>query len=162
MLPPKITRPDFPKGYVDHPTAIVAWEEVEQRLVDARHYWICSVRPNQNPHVIPRWAVWVNGRIYYDGSPETRHAKNIVDNPNVALHLESGVEAVILYGTAQPEPKPEDDLAILIAREYRRKYELLGYAPEPTQWGNGGLFSITPRKVIAWTSFMENPTRFTW
>jgi nitroimidazol reductase NimA-like FMN-containing flavoprotein (pyridoxamine 5'-phosphate oxidase superfamily) len=162
MLTPRVSRPDFPKGYVDHPKSILAWDEVEKRLVEATHYWICSVRPNHNPHVIPRWAVWVEGRLYYDGSPETRHAKNIEGNPNVAMHLESGAEAVILYGMAQAVPQPEPRLAELIANDYRRKYKALGYAPEANQWDAGGLFSIAPKTVIAWTSFMDNPTRFTF
>jgi len=160
MLTPKISRPNFPKGYVDHPTSILAWKDVEERLVEARHYWICSVRPNQHPHVIPRWAAWVDGCVYYDGSPETRHAKNIDLNPNVALHLENGAEAVILYGTAQAVMQPDHSLTGLIASEYRRKYEVLGYVPEANQWDAGGLFSIIPKTVIAWTNFMDNPTRF--
>ena len=159
-MDPEISRPDFPQGYVDHPTSILTWMEIQQRLVEARHYWICSVRPNHSPHVIPRWAVWVNGRVFYDGSPETRHAKNIRLNPQVALHLESGVEAVILYGTAEAVSRPNIDEAVVIAAEYCRKYESLGYAPQPYQWDAGGLFMITPKTVIAWTNFMENPTRF--
>jgi nitroimidazol reductase NimA-like FMN-containing flavoprotein (pyridoxamine 5'-phosphate oxidase superfamily) len=160
MIDPEISRPHFPKGYVDYPTSILTWGDVQQRLVEARHYWICSVRPNQTPHVIPRWAVWVNGRVYYDGSPETRHAKNISKNPNVALHLESGAEAVILYGMAEAIARPGYDEAVIISAEYRRKYETLGYAPEPNQWDAGGLFVIIPKTVIAWTAFTENPTRF--
>jgi nitroimidazol reductase NimA-like FMN-containing flavoprotein (pyridoxamine 5'-phosphate oxidase superfamily) len=162
MPEPKISRPDFPKGYVDHPTSILTWKEIQQRLVEARHYWICSVRPNQTPHVIPRWGVWINGHIYYDGSPETRHARNISQNPQIALHLESGAEAVILYGTAEAVTRPQQNEAVVIASEYRRKYESLGYAPQPDQWDGGGLFMIIPKTVIAWTSFTDNPTRFTF
>ena len=160
MSDPEISRPDFPKGYLEHPISFLAWADVQQRLVEARHYWICSVRPNQNPHVIPRWGVWVNGCIYYDGSPETRHARNISRNPHIALHLESGAEAVILYGTAKAVNRPEYDLGVIIAAEFRSKYATLGYAPQPDQWNAGGLFVITPETVLAWTSFTENPTRF--
>jgi len=162
MLNPKITRPDLPKGYVDKPISILTWQEVDARLVEALHYWICSVRPNQHPHVVPRWAVWVNGRLYYDGSPETRHAKNIFKNPNVSVNLESGAEAVIVYGTARAVPQPEPALADKLSKEYRRKYEILGYAPDPTQWDQGGLFEIVPTTALAWTKFFENPTRFSF
>ena len=92
MNQPKVTRPDFPPGYVDHPTGEVPWEYVAAQLTGARHYWLCSTRPDGRPHVVPRWCVYLDGRIYYDGSSETRHAQNIALNPHVALHLEDGDE----------------------------------------------------------------------
>jgi nitroimidazol reductase NimA-like FMN-containing flavoprotein (pyridoxamine 5'-phosphate oxidase superfamily) len=161
-MAPKISRPKFPKGYVDHPTSEVTWEYVEKRLVDSVNYWLCTVRPNSTPHVIPRWGVFVDGRFYYDGSPETRHARNLEQNPNVSLHLESGSEAVILDGTSQSAPKPNPELAQRLAEAYRVKYESQGYAPKPDQWDEGGLYVFTPRQCLAWTVFFENPTKFTF
>jgi nitroimidazol reductase NimA-like FMN-containing flavoprotein (pyridoxamine 5'-phosphate oxidase superfamily) len=160
MTSPHITRPHFPQGYVDNPKALLEWGEVEKRLAEAIHYWLCSVRPNGRPHVVPKWMVWVKGRLYFDGSPETRHAQNIAENPHVAVHLESGAEAVIIEGTAQAIQKPAPDLAAKVAQVYRTKYAALGYAPQPNQWDNGGLFEIIPATVIAWTRFTEDPTKF--
>ena len=65
MLPTKIVRPRFPKGYVDRPTSEVSLQEVEKRLSESKHYWMCSVYPDGRPHVVPRWAVYVDGKIYY-------------------------------------------------------------------------------------------------
>jgi hypothetical protein len=160
MTSPKITRPSFPKGYVDNPISEVSWEYVEQRLRESRNYWLCSVRPNGRPHVVPRWGVYMDGRFYYDGSPETRHARNLVENPHVSLHLESGSEVVIMEGASQPAGKPEPEFAVRLAEAYRAKYANEGYSPEPTQWDEGGLFVFTPRQCIAWTVFFENPTKF--
>ncbi len=157
---PQSTRPRFPKGYVDNPIGTVSWEYVEKRLSEAKNYWICSVRPDGTPHAIPRWAVWVNGKIFYDGSPETRHAQNITQNPRVSLHLESGDEAVIVEGESKASGKPPRELAEKIAQAYRAKYTQHGYAPEATQWDEGGLYEITPRKVMAWTKFTDDPTKF--
>jgi nitroimidazol reductase NimA-like FMN-containing flavoprotein (pyridoxamine 5'-phosphate oxidase superfamily) len=156
----KITRPKLPKGYVDHPTSEVPWAEIEKRLTESKNYWMCSVRPNGRPHVVPRWAVYVDEKIYYDGSPETRHARNIVENPHVSVHLESGLEAIILDGTCFPVSKPEADLAKRVAQAYQAKYKSEGYAPEPDQWNEGGLYVFAPRQCIAWTVFFENPTKF--
>jgi hypothetical protein len=160
MIPPKVSRPHFPKGYLENPTTLLAWDRVERRLVEAIHYWICSVRPDGRPHVVPRWGVWVDGMFFYDGSPETRHAKNIALNPHVSLHLESGAQALILNGKAAAHAKPDPDLARKLSKDYRRKYTELGYAPGVNQWDEGGLFSIRPVDVIAWTNFMDDPTRF--
>ena len=160
MEPIKITRPKFPKGYVDKPVSFLSWEWVATQLTESKHYWVCSVRPNGRPHVVPRWAVFVDGKIYYDGSPETRHSRNIEINPHITVNLENGVEAIILEGTTRAAPKPSPELGKKLAEAYKRKYKDLGYAPEPDSWDGGGLFVFTPRQCIAWSKFTEDPTKF--
>ena len=159
MTSPHVTRPRFPKGYVDSPRRFLDWSEVESRLSEAIHYWLCSVRPDGRPHVVPKWAAWVDGRLYFDGSPETRHARNIVVNPNINVHLEDGARAVILEGQARAIV-PGEELGLALAQAYARKYAPLGYSPAPDSWNAGGLYEITVRSVIAWTSFAEDPTKF--
>lgn len=159
MTEPHVTRPHFPKGYVDSPKRFLEWSEVEGRLSEAIHYWLCSVRPDGRPHVVPKWAVWVDRRLYFDGSPETRHARNIVVNPNVNVHLEDGARAVILEGRSQAVV-PDKELGLSLSGAYSRKYASLGYSPAPDSWNAGGLYEINVRSVIAWTSFAEDPTKF--
>lgn len=160
MPDPVTVRPHFPPGYVDHPQGYVAWAWVEHQLREAIHYWLCTVRPDGRPHAIPKWAVYVDGRIYFDGSPETRHARNLATQSAVVLHLESGEQAVIVEGRGQAVHRPEAGLAATIAEAYRAKYAGLGYAPEPTQWDAGGLFVVVPTSVLAWTRFTDDPTKF--
>lgn len=157
---PKITRPTFPPGYVDNPTETLTWEYIVQRLSESKHYWLSTARPNGRPHVVPRWGVFLDGRFYYDGSPETRHARNLEHNPAVALHLESGEQALIAEGESHAAAKPTPELAQRLAEALGAKYGEMGYAPTPDQWDEGGLFVFTPRQVIAWTSFTQNPTKF--
>ncbi len=160
MADPQITRPHFPEGYLEKPKTLLPWSHVEERLKNAKNYWLCTLHPDGHPHVIPKWGVWVEGRIYFDGSLQTRHARNIARNPRVALHLESGDDVVIVNGYARALPKPSAGLASKIAFAYAKKYSAQGYAPQPTQWDNGGLFEITPQTVLAWTSFVDDPTKF--
>jgi len=166
MEPTKITRPAFPPGYVDKPVSFLTWDWVAAQLTEAKNYWLCSVRPpapgtpGGRPHVVPRWCVYVDGKIYYDGSPETRHARNIESNPEISVHLESGTEAIILEGTAAPAEKPSVEFGRRLSEAYKKKYKELGYAPEPNSWDAGGLFVFTPRQCIAWSKFNENPTKF--
>ncbi|MGH8957805.1 MAG: pyridoxamine 5'-phosphate oxidase family protein [Acidimicrobiia bacterium] len=54
--------------------------------------------PDGRPHVIPRDGMWIDGKLYYGGSPETVHYRNIVRNPEVAVHIGYGQEAIILEG----------------------------------------------------------------
>ena len=166
MNEPKITRPKFPKGYVDNPASFLTWDWVAAQLTESKHYWLCSVRPPSSgaqggrPHVVPLWGAFIDNKFYYDGSPETRHARNIMENPHVSLHLESGEKAVILEGISQPAGKPDPEFAHRLAKAIGDKYAALDYSPEPNQWDEGGLYVFTPRQCIAWSNFTQNPTRF--
>ena len=159
MENPKVSLPHFPPGYITNPKTLLPWSQVEQRLAEAKNYWLCSVRPDGRPHAVPRWGVYVNGKIYYDGSPQTRHARNIMENPQVVVHLESGDQAVIVEGRAKAAPQPTPELGQKLAAAYAAKYAP-GYTPAPDSWDTGGLYQVTPRKVLAWTSFVDDPTRF--
>jgi len=149
MTTPKVSRPKLPRGYVDKPVSYVDWNWVAAQLTDAKNYWLCSVRPAGRPHVIPRWAVYMDGKIYYDGSPETRHAQNIILNPNVSVNLESGDHVIIMEGISISAGKPTAELDGKLVEEYRRKYAQHGYSPNPHQWDEGGLYVFTPRQCIA-------------
>lgn len=160
MRKSEITRPHFPEGYLANPKGFVPWSHVEERLTEAKNYWLCSVRPDGRPHVVPKWAVWVDEKIYFDGSPQTRHARNIAQNPHVSVHLESGNDVIIVEGLCAASSKPTLELGQKLAQAYAAKYAAFGYAPKPDSWDHGGLFEIIPQTVLAWTQFTENPTKF--
>ncbi len=159
-----IGRPQVPAGYgVTDDGAFVAWEDVEGWLVEATEYWLASTRPDGRPHVVPRWGVWMDDRFWYDGSPETRHARNLASNPACALHLESGTTVTIVEGTSEPADPVHGKLGERLSAEYTRKYQRLGYAPTPDAWSDeaaGGLCVLTPEKVIAWSRFPDDMTRY--
>jgi hypothetical protein len=160
MQTPKISRPKLPKGYADTPASYVDWEWVAEQMTVSKNYWLSSVRPNGKPHVVPRWGVFIDNKFYYDGSPETRHAQNIMKNPHVSLHLESGNQVVMMEGISKTAEKPTPEFAIQLAETISSKYSDDGYSPKPDQWDEGGLYVFTPRQCIAWTVFYENPTKF--
>jgi len=160
MSQPQGIRPRFPEGYVNAPKDLLPWSHIEQRLTAAKNYWICSVRPNGRPHAMPVWAVWLDGSIYFDGSPETRHARNIAQNPNVVVHLESGDEVLVVEGVTQVLPTVTPELGKMLSQAYITKYAKEGYSPKPDQWNDSGLFQVRPQVVLAWTSFADDPTKF--
>lgn len=160
MNTPKITRPHFPPGYVDKPKTFLTWQQVASQVAESKHYWLCSVRPNGRPHVVPRWGAFLDNKFYYDGSPETRHAQNIMQNPHVTLNLEDGEKAIFMEGISKPAGKPDPQFAQRLAKAIGDKYSERGYSPKPDQWDQGGLYVFTPRQCIAWSQFNENPTKF--
>jgi len=91
-----VDRPIVPDGYgVTEEGPYLEWADVEDWLAEATEYWLASTWPDGRPHVVPRWGVWLDERFWYDGSPETRHARNLSINPACALHLESGTTVTI-------------------------------------------------------------------
>lgn len=158
-------RPELPDGYgvPDTDEGILEWAAVEKRLSGSLHYWMATTRPDGRPHVVPRWGAWVDGRFWYDGSPETVHARNLAGHSACVLHLEDGRHAVILEGTSVTADPPGLEAGGRLAAEIGRKYEDLGYSPEPDSWEGpdaGGLRVFTPLKAIAWFDFPTDVTRF--
>ncbi len=157
-------RPTFPAGYGLPATeeGLLEWSAVEARLVESKHYWLATVRPDGRPHLIPRWGVWVDGALYYDGAPSTRHARNLEANPACSLSLEDGRQAVMLEGTSTATRADADGLGARLAEAFG-KYHDDGYAPKPDAWAGeqgGGLRVFAPVTALAWFSFPADATRF--
>lgn len=164
MSGPAIDRPLMPDGYgvPEATTGTLAWDVVEAELRDALHYWAVTVRADGRPHVVPRWGVWTHGAFWYDGSPETIHVKNLLADPRMALHLESGSRAVVLEGTAVPSAPLDADFGDHLAGRFAAKYAP-AYTPAPDAWsgdGAGGLVVFRPEKALAWFDFPQDVTRF--
>jgi hypothetical protein len=146
---------DLPKEY-GRPTGALAWETVRGELELAERYWIATVRPDGRPHVVPVDGIWMDDAWYYGGSEETVHHRSVVANPEMVMHLEDGMKAVIVEGEVR-RTNPSGTLAQRIAQASREKY---GYAPDPGDYEKGGVLTLFPRRVIAWTAFPKDATRF--
>lgn len=155
----------MPDGYGVPETTdgLLEWATVEARLETATEFWLATTRPDGRPHVVPRWGAWLDGRFWYDGSPMTRHARNLAGNPACALHLESGTDVVILEGRSEPSAPVAGELGQRLSDAFATKYRDRGYAPAPDAWAGddaGGLAVFTPRTGLAWTDFPSDVTRF--
>jgi hypothetical protein len=167
MHEPIVDRPLMPEGYGVPETddGVLAWPEVEARLVAATQYWMATVRPDGRPHVVPRWGVWLDGGLFYDGAPSTVHVQNLHHASACTLHLEDGWQAVIVEGRSVPAEPPGLELGARIAAAIGAKYGEKGYAPEPDAWEGehaGGLVRFSPAKAMAWFDFPTDVTRFTF
>jgi hypothetical protein len=155
----------MPAGYgvPDTTDSLLNWSTIEGRLVESLHYWMATTRPDGRPHVVPRWGAWIDQALYYDGSPETLHARNAARNPACTLHIGDGQEAVMLDGTTAASEPVGAEMGSQIAAEIGRKYRDRGYAPALDAWSGpdaGGLMVFTPSKALAWFEFPADLTRF--
>ena len=121
---PRAGRPTMPEGYgvPDTDEGVLDWSWAVERLEPALNYWFATTRPDGRPHAMPAWAVWLDGTLYFEGSPLTRRARNIAENPAVVVHLESGDDVVILEGEAREVGKPERALAERLSAAFTAKY----------------------------------------
>jgi nitroimidazol reductase NimA-like FMN-containing flavoprotein (pyridoxamine 5'-phosphate oxidase superfamily) len=163
MANPKASRP-FIEGYGVPETreGMLPWKHVRERMTRAINYWVCTANAPGQPHATPVWGAWVGDRFYFDGSPKTRRGRDLAINSQVAVHLENGMDVVMLEGTARALSKPARALATRVARAYRAKYATLGYAPKASQWDQGGLYEMRPTLAFAWTKFPNDMTRWKW
>lgn len=158
---PKADRPRMPKEYGVPKSGgdLVPWSHVEQRLTEAMVYWISTSGPDGKPRVRPLDGMYVNGVLYVGGSPETRWARDLATNPQIAVHLDGGTDAVILEGEAELlEHGVEPELAERLAAASNAKYPQYGMTAD--NFKGPGPFAIRPRFGLAWTSFPKDVTRF--
>jgi hypothetical protein len=128
-------------------------------MAAAKYYWISTVSPDGRPHATPVDGVWVDEQLYFGGSPATRRNRNLESNPAVCVHLENGLDVVILHGEALPMGPVERSLAVRISEASFEKY---GYGPRPEDYDAAleGAYVFRPRVVFAWKEFPKDVTRW--
>lgn len=163
---PKASRPRTPGpgyGVPEGAEGLMPWSRVDQRLHEARTYWLATSGPEGRPHAVPTWGVWIDMTFYTEGGG--RKVRNLRTNPAVVVHLESGEDVVIVEGEATEISRPERALFDRIDAAYAAKYEykpsdnLSG--PEDVPYPEGGLFAVRPRVIFAWSQFPADVTRYT-
>jgi hypothetical protein len=155
----------MPKGYIAGRSAsgMVPWSRVEELLEGASGYWLSTTDPDGAPHLVQQWGAWLDGKWYFEGSDETRWARNVSREPRVAMSVERGSEIVIVYGTVAVGRAPSPEFGQRLAKTYAAKYgRTYHYRPKPTAWDEGGLYTLTPAKALSWDvkRFSKSPTRF--
>jgi PPOX class probable F420-dependent enzyme len=133
---------------------MLPWSWATERLEAGRNYWIGTARADGSPHVAPVWGVWVADGLRFSTSAESRKGRNLLRDPRVVVHLESGDDVVILEG--EVERVALDDA---VADVYGAKYD---YRPDPAE--EGLWFRLQPRIAYAWLErdYPRTATRFTF
>lgn len=135
---------------------LLPWSYVTERMTGALHYWVCTISPDGMPHATPVDGLWLDDRLYFGGSPQTRRNRNLAANPAACVHLESGAEVMILQGQARLGAL-ERALALRLAEASAQKY---GYASKPEEYEAGGVHIFRPHLVYAWTAPLKAATRW--
>lgn len=120
------------------------WRWATERLSRARTYWIATTRPEGLPHSRPVWGVWLDDIFYF--STGSLAAQNLVANPAITVHLESGSEVVIIEGTASMVN--DTVLVERVVSLYNQKYN---WDMDPNNLP-GPFYAVRPRVAFGWVS----------
>ena len=68
------TRPRMPAEYgvPRDDRELLPWSHVSRRMRAAKHYWLATVTPAGAPHCRPIAGMWVDDRLYFGGSADSR------------------------------------------------------------------------------------------
>ena len=165
--PPAVGRPDVPTyGIPETLDGTLPWSWAEERLAGAETYWIATTRPGGRPHLMPVWAAWHAGRLWFEGGATTRRARNLEQNPAVSVGIElPGDGAVVVEGIVERRLDVTSGLASALIEAFA-KYSVppRGYVVDASNWSipEGGIWVITPRVVFGWTDFPADATRWSF
>lgn len=156
---PVVSRPQMPREYgvPKDKKGLLPWSHVDERMLAAKHYWVSTVSPDGRPHATPVDGLWLDGQLYFGGSPETRRHRNLLANSAACIHLEEAMDVVILHGDVHELHEPATSLTVRLAEASTKKY---GYAPQPEDFGKGGVWVFRPHVVLAWKQFPKDATRW--
>lgn len=158
-MEPQAERPAMPASYGIARAmtgAMVPWADVVQRLTAARNYWVGTTRPDGRPHASPVWGLWFEDALHFCTDAASAKGRNLAANPAVALHLESGDDAVMLEGAV--EVVTESGVLGRFVAAYHQKY---GIAPDLSS-GAAPVYRVRLTLALAWreADFPESATRW--
>lgn len=159
-MEPVASRPRFPEEYgVPADTErLLPWSYVDDRLAEAKHYWLSTVTPSGAPHTRPIDGFWLDGRLYFGGGSEAGWRRNLEQNFRACVNLEDGEKAVILHGTVTVM-RTDRALAERLFEMSRAKYDE-SHGQSVDDYEGQDVLVFEPDVAYAWKVFFEDATRW--
>ena len=153
--------PGYGTQPADEGRGLLPWDWAEQRLLRALNFWLATVAADGTPHLMPVWAVWLDGRLWFSSATGSRKARNLAAQPRCSLATDDAVEPVVAHGRAQRVTDRALLLAMLAAEN--AKYET-AYGEEMIDPVANSVFALRPEWVFALdsTDFTGTPTKFSF
>ena len=140
-------------------TGLLPWSWAEERLTVSHDYWVATTWPDGRPHVMPVWAVWDAGYLWFSSSRGSRKARNLDADPRLTVTTDNALEPVVVEGTA--ERVRELDARRRFIGLTNAKYDT-DYSVEFLDPDVNGTYRVTPVRVIGLVEahFTDSPTRW--
>jgi hypothetical protein len=141
----------------------LTWGEIALRLEREPFWWLATASVPDGPHSVPVWGVVVDDVAYSYADGQARRVRHLADDRRAVLHLPSGSDVLIVWGTLRDVGLAEQHAAVVDA--YARKYT----DPHDQPWLPGTemmlgvrLLRFEPQRARAWTleGFLESQRRW--
>ena len=153
--------PGYGMRPADEGRGLLPWSWAEERLVGSHDYWLATITPDGTPHLMPVWALWHDGSLWFSSSNGSRKARNLGEEPRCSVSTGNPLEPVVVQGRAQ-RVADRNSLAAMLAAE-NAKYGT-SYGFDMVDPVSNSVFALRPEWVFALDSkdFAGSPTRFTF
>lgn len=164
METPAAARPFMP-GYGTLPagegTGLLPWSWAEERLARSQNYWLSTVSSSGMPHLMPVWAVWLEGKLWFSSAAGSRKARNLTGEDRCMLSTQDPEQPVVVQGRADRVTE-RSDLEKMLAAENAKYGTDFGFdMVDPVA---NSVFALSPAWAFALDSsdFLGSPTAFTF
>jgi pyridoxine/pyridoxamine 5'-phosphate oxidase len=82
-------------------SGLLRWSWAEERLARSHDYWLATVTPWGTPHIMPVWAIWHEGRLWFSSSNGSRKTRNLTGQPQCSMTTDDPLEPVVVEGAVE-------------------------------------------------------------
>ena len=159
---PRAGRPYMPSYGIDETTAtLLPWSWAIERLTGSHEYWLATRWPDGRPHLMPVWAVWRTGGLWFSSSVTSRKARNLRDDPRCSLATDDPLEPVMVEGTVEVVTDMERISSFLAASNLKYGVD---YGIDFLEPSKNATFYLRPSVAFGFTEedFTATPTRWSF
>jgi Pyridoxamine 5'-phosphate oxidase len=144
---PRRVRPDFPEEWhvPNNRRNWITWAHASKKLSGEAVYWVSTSSLKGKPHAAPVWGIWKANAFYFETGRGSVKGRNLREDPAIVVHLQDGLDTVILEGEAQEEGDPKT--LDLLKADFIRKYD---YRPDWTEGSTQVVYRVSPTIAHAW------------
>lgn len=116
---------------------------------------LATIDSSGNPHIVPVWYMYTNGKFYVGTNTNTRKAKNIKKNSKISFCVDIGIRSpdiIGVMGTGRAKLILKTDMVKSIAKKILLRYftSLKNKSAQELLDQTDCIIEITPKKVTDW------------
>ena len=159
---PHVSRPYMPGYGIAGPaegSGLLHWSWAAERLTAARNYWVATVWPDGQPHVMPVWGMWDDSMLWFTSATQSRKVRNLRADSRCCVTTEDASDPVIIEGVARfvTEPVILQRVIDLMNAKYRTDLGVDFLDP-----AKNATIGVRPQRVFSMlhSDFTGSPTRW--
>lgn len=116
---------------------------------------LATIDPQGNPHIIPVWYDYINGKFYIGTNTRTIKARNVKENPRVSFCIDVGIKSPDIFGImgiGRARLILENKRVRLVAKKILLRYfkSLKNKSAQRLLNDTDCIIEIIPKKLTSW------------